>query len=202
MSGLTYQNVVDAMLSSESAVKDIRMIVTNYGANGTPDAPTHAASTSTAQPEAMDVNAVQAKAVTRLCYRKEDTWRKFCIAKKKRGYKAVHYTEEDKDDYIGGIYNVGGVRVSRVPPYEVVVTLNGTPTDMQVDTGASFSLVNERTWRALEHPRPPLQPPPLALRTWTDSPVALLGRATLRVQYKDITRDLDVFVAKGKGRIS
>lgn len=212
---LSYQDVVDSILSSESAGKDLRMIVTNYETNCAPDISVHAPSTSAARPEPMDVNAVHTKANNRLCYRcgdhhggecrfvnavcrfckKKGHLEKICLAKKKGSNKTVHYTTEDPDEYIGGVYNLGGV--SRVPAYEVRVTLNGVPTAMQVDTGACFSLVNERTWRALGSP--PLAPPPLALRTWTDSPVALRGRMTLHVQYKDIVRGLDVFVAKGKG---
>lgn len=212
---LTYQDVVDSILSSESAGKDLRMMVTNYGANG-PDGTAHAAHTSApTPPEPMDVNAVHTKANIRLCYRcgdqhggecrfvnavcrfckKKGHLEKICIAKRRGGDRAVHYTTGDKDEYIGGVYNVDGV--SRVPPYEVRVMLNGMSIAMQVDTGASFSLMNERTWRALGSPS--LVPPPLKLRTWTDAPVALLGRTTLRVQYKDIGRDLDIFVAKGKG---
>ncbi|XP_061729319.1 uncharacterized protein K02A2.6-like [Cydia pomonella] len=170
-------------------------------------------------PEPMDVNAVHSKRTsggtsTRLCYRcgdhhggecrfanaicryckKKGHLEKICLAKKKGGNRTVNYThiDEEQDEYIGGIYNVD--TDNRVPPFDVQVALNGAPQRMQVDTGAAYSLLNERTWRALA--RPPLRQPPIALRTWTSAPLEMLGQTTLHVQYKGITRDLSVFVAK------
>ncbi|CAH2207977.1 jg821, partial [Pararge aegeria aegeria] len=72
---------------------------------------------------------------------------------------------------------------------------------MQVDTGASFSLVNERTWNVLDKrlPRDSLQPVQLSLRTWNETPVKLLGQATVSVRFKDIVQVLNVIVAKGTG---
>ncbi|XP_063377580.1 uncharacterized protein K02A2.6-like [Cydia fagiglandana] len=222
---LSYKDVVDAILSSESAEKDVRMIVAGGVSDGSTSSATaggtEPAAASTA-PEPMDVNAVHSKRTsggtsTRLCYRcgdhhggecrfanaicryckKKGHLEKICLAKKKGGNRTVNYThtQEEQDEYIGGIYNVGAD--SRVPPFDVQVALNGVQQRMQVDTGAAYSLVNERTWRALA--RPPLTQPPIALRTWTSAPLELIGQTTLHVQYKDITCDLSIYVAKGKG---
>ncbi|KAM3961452.1 LOW QUALITY PROTEIN: uncharacterized protein ACR2FA_004568 [Aphomia sociella] len=221
---LSYQDVVDAVLSAESAGRDVRMIQTGSVGATVPSAFAASAATSdepTSQPapEPMDINAVQMKSNMRLCYRcgdrhggvcrfvnticrfckKRGHIEKVCITKKRNGNKDCNFMEDDGDTYIGGIYNVTATH--RVPPYEVGLTLNGMPVIMQVDSGASFSLVNERTWFALQAgPAPPrLRTPPHALRTWTDAPVALHGQARLRVQYKDTTCVLNVFVAKGNG---
>ncbi|XP_061705650.1 uncharacterized protein LOC133516648 [Cydia pomonella] len=221
---LSYKDVVDAILSSESAEKDVRMIVIGSSvsdestSSATPSTFAQAAASTT--PEPMDVNAVHSKRTsggtsTRLCYRcgdhhggecrfanaicryckKKGHLEKICLAKKKGGNRTVNYThiDEEQDEYIGGIYNVD--TDNRVPPFDVQVALNGAPQRMQVDTGAAYSLLNERTWRALA--RPPLRQPPIALRTWTSAPLEMLGQTTLHVQYKGITRDLSVFVAKG-----
>ena len=117
------------------------------------------------------------------------------MAKKKN--RNINYTESD--DHLNGIYCVKGT--SRVPPYEIEVSLAGVPTRMQVDTGASFSLINEQTWRSLRAHTShlTLQPSQLTLRTWTEAPVKLMGQVALPVQHKDITRELIILVARGNG---
>lgn len=221
---LRYQDVVDAMLSSESAGKDVRMI--HNAASDRGECPTTSGTNTpaTPAPEPMDINAVQSKANIRLCYRcgdrhggqcrfinavcrycnKKGHLEKICIAKKKNSNRNVNFTGDDVGDanLLNGIYTTAYTGSdNRVPPYEVEVSLQGMPVPMQVDTGASFSLVNERTWRALRArlPAGALRPAPLALRTWTAAPVALLGQATVRVQHRDIARDLDLIGAKGSG---
>lgn len=87
---------------------------------------------------------------------------------------------------------------SRTPPIEVQVLICGTDIILQVDTGAAFTIVNERTWRSIRH-APPLHSAQLALRTWNDSPVHILGQATVPVQYNGLSRNLEVIVAKGGG---
>ncbi|XP_028164039.1 uncharacterized protein K02A2.6-like [Ostrinia furnacalis] len=209
---LTYKDVVDAMLTSESAGRDVR-IIQGDAASGPPPA------------EPMDINAVQQRAPgpattsnVRLCYRcgdrhagtcrfinaicryckKKGHIEKACISKKKSLKPDIHFTEKEEEEQLNGIYVMKGD--DRVPPYEVQVQIDKVTTRMQVDTGASFSLINERTWQAVCSRQPmALQPTSLRLRTWTEAPVILLGRISLPVTYKNRTRQLTVIVAKGDG---
>lgn len=214
---LKYKDVVDAMVSAESAGKDVRMM----------QPPGYAATSSQAavtswQPaaEPMDVNAMKTKPNVRLCYRcgdrhggecrfinaichyckKKGHIEKICTAKKKSNPGKVNYAADDDDEsdsQLNGIYKVEGTR-TRVPALELRVALDGVEVVMEVDSGAAFSLVNERTWARLE-PRAAPRPLRTRLRTWNDSTVSVIGQATVLVQYKDIKRQLNVVVARGSG---
>lgn len=210
---LSYQDVVDAMFTYESAGKDARMIQDAAAA----DTPATTPTTSTGV-EPMDINAVQSKPSVRLCYRcgdqhagecrfvntvcryckKKGHLEKICLSKKRNTNRNVNFAD-DQEDQLNGVYCVQST--CRVQPYEVETSLAGMPVRMQVDTGASFSIINEGTWRSLSShlPRATLRPTQLTLRTWTKTPVPLLGQAMLPVRYKQVSRDLCVIVAKGTG---
>lgn len=228
---LSYQYVVDAMLASESARRDVRMIhdaaassnvvsASNIsGANTSGAAAAVGTPTSFDAGEPMDINAVQsttarvcyrcgnrhagecrfANAVCRFC-RKRGHLERICMLKKKRAIKRdVNFTEDERVDHLNGIYSIQST--TRVPPYEVEVLIANVPISMQVDTGSSFSLLNEHTWGTLRGRlgRDALQPVQLSLRTWNESPVKLIGQATLSVKYKEVIQNLNVIVAKGTG---
>lgn len=215
---ITYQDVVDALLSAESAGRDVRMIQDRVGAGATSYGPSVAPPLPSGV-EPMDINAVQQNNSTRLCYRcgdrhpgecrfvntvcryckKRGHVEKICLTKKKNLQNRNINFNDDPGERLNGIYCLQST--GRVPPYEVEVSLAGAPVRMQVDSGASFSIINQRTWAALRGrlPRAALRPARLTLRTWTETPVRLIGRATLRVQYHGREQDLAVVVAKGDG---
>lgn len=218
---LQYQDVVNAMLASESAVRDVRMIHGTTSITGAvADVRTRAETSEVDAGEPMDVNAVQTTVSNRLCYRcgnrhagecrfvnaicrfckKRGHIEKICIKKKKSNQKDVNFTQiEDNGDLLNGIYNMQSA--TRVPPYEVDIFIAGVPVRMQVDTGASFSLINERTWSVLCSllPQNTLKQVQLSLRTWNETPVKLLGQAILPVRYRNVLIDLTMIVAKGNG---
>ncbi|KAL4719139.1 hypothetical protein ACJJTC_012404 [Scirpophaga incertulas] len=76
---------------------------------------------------------------------------------------------------------------SRTPPFEIEVFLANNKVIMQIDTGASISIMNENTWHKVcgGLPRDALQPVSLSLRTWTETPVKLLGQVTLPIGSAD-----------------
>lgn len=216
---LTYQNVVDAMLSAESAGRDVRLIqgdaVSGSCTSGQPQQlPTPMCQTTV---EPMDINALQSGR-TRFCYRcgdrhpgecrfintvcrfckKKGHLEKICLHKKKTMKRDINYTAQE-EDHLNGIYCIKSG--SRIAPYEVTISLAGVHVQMQVDTGASFSIINEQTWNSIRDrlPHSALRPSNLSLRTWTETPVLLLGQASLPVQYNTFARDLQVIVAKGSG---
>ncbi|CAK1587556.1 unnamed protein product [Parnassius mnemosyne] len=215
---LRYQDVVDAMLSAESAGRDVRMIQGNTTGAMTQSELALPYSSASGTSEPMDINAVQSRANVRFCYRcgdrhsgecrfvntvcryckKKGHLEKICISKKRNSSQQIKFISE-ADDHLNGVYCVH--TNSRVPPYEVELSLAGVPIHMQVDTGASFSLINEQTWHILHSQLSDavLQPIAISLRTWTETPVKLLGQITLPVCYKNISKDLCVIVAKGNG---
>lgn len=217
---LEYKDVVDAMVSAESAGRDVRMMQQAEHAATLAHADTAAAPPPPPPPEPMDVNALKTKTNIRLCYRcgdrhggecrfinavchfckKKGHIEKICTAKKKSTSGKVNHAEEVQSEaQLNGIYKVEGAN-TRVPAYKLRVLLNDVPVDMEVDSGAAFSLVNERTWARLQ-PRAAAAPRPMhtRLRTWNNSQVSVIGQATVSVMYKDIKTELYVIVARGSG---
>ncbi|XP_062532911.1 uncharacterized protein LOC134201686 [Bombyx mori] len=210
---LRYEDVLHAMVSSESAGKDVRMIQSTstdtFGMTQGEVVTSHA--------EPMEVNVVNFKRNFRLCYRcgdrhggecryinsichyckKKGHIEKICTSKKNNKRKRINYTDDEFQAQLNGIYNVN-TNSRRVPAYEVKVLLDGVPVIMEVDSGAAYSLVNLHTWRRI-HSHMPLEPLMNKLCTWNNSAVRVDGQATVLVQYKDIKCSLKVIVAQGSG---
>ena len=60
-------------------------------------------------------------------------------------------------------------------PLEVQVHVNETPLKMEVDTGAAVSIISEETGKTL-FPNLKLQPSKLVLKTYTEEPMAVVGK--------------------------
>lgn len=178
---LQYQDVVDAMISAESAGKDARMMQPAEDAITSSRSATAPSSPATSAPEPMDVNAMKAKQNLRLCYRcgerhggecrfinavchyckKKGHIEKICTSKRKSSFGKLNYAENiESDTQLNGIYKVDCAN-TRVPAYKLQVLLNNVPIDMEVDSGAAFSLINEHSWARLQ---PRAAPRPLHTR--------------------------------------
>ena len=82
----------------------------------------------------------------------------------------------------------------------VSVMINGVPCDMDVDTGATISLVSESTFRTLWRKRPPvLEQSNVRLRTYTGEILCVLGVATVVVEYAEQREELQLYVVSGAG---
>ena len=69
--------------------------------------------------------------------------------------------------------------------------------NMEVDTGASVSLISERTWQDLCTPK--LNPAKVILRSYSGESVKVLGEMELTVQYQDQKKKLNLLVVTGGG---
>ena len=71
---------------------------------------------------------------------------------------------------------------------------------MEVDTGASVSLISERTWQDLwKNGTPKLNPAKVNLRSYSGESVKVLGEMELTVQYQDQKKKLNLLVVTGGG---
>ena len=92
--------------------------------------------------------------------------------------------------------------VSRVKPayskagFTVDLVVDEKPLVMELDTGASVSLVSERTWRKL-FPRVPLEHSEIRLSTYSGEGLPVLGKRTVQVQYGTQEAYLPLIVVKG-----
>lgn len=69
--------------------------------------------------------------------------------------------------------------VSTSKPITLPVTINGRPVPMELDTGASVSVISESTYKTLLETSMPLQPSSIRLRTYMGEGLPVLGVATV-----------------------
>ena len=83
----------------------------------------------------------------------------------------------------------------------VELTVNGATLPMVLDTGDSFSLIRENTYRNtwLAKKRPPLQPSDAHLYTYSDELIRVLGTISVIIRYKDQVKHLSLLVVPING---
>ena len=83
----------------------------------------------------------------------------------------------------------------------IELTVNGATLPMELDTGASVSLISENTYRNLwlAKRRPPLQPSDARLYTYSGELIKVLGIISVTVRYKDQVKQLPLLVVPTDG---
>ena len=96
--------------------------------------------------------------------------------------KPTHKLEkgEIEEKQFVGIYHLDR---SDTKPYMVSLSLNGAPLKMDVDTGATRTIVSEKTYRMLWKKRPELSPTKVRLRTYSGQQLVVLGTLRVNVKY-------------------
>ena len=75
--------------------------------------------------------------------------------------------------------------------------LNGVSVDLLLDLGAKVSILNSKVYFDALAAQPPLQPPVIALRTYSGSGIPCLGCVTLDVELNGaILRDFRFYVTE------
>ena len=80
----------------------------------------------------------------------------------------------------------------------IKLIVNGQPLQMELDTGASVSLISEQEYNQW-HDAPTLQKSPVILRTYTGENLAILGTITVIATYNSQTNTLPLLVVKDEG---
>ena len=93
------------------------------------------------------------------------------------------------------LYTLSSSQAS-VSPYMLDVTINGKTLAMELDTGASLSIMGSEQYNEL-WPLHPLQPCNKVLKTYTDETIALAGSAQVKVQLNGVTTCLPIIVTTG-----
>ena len=71
--------------------------------------------------------------------------------------------------------------------------------DMELDTGASVSLVSEEVFQQLREKGTILSPSQAKLCTYTGQAIDVMGTAEVKVEYNGQSATLPLFVTHGKG---
>ena len=130
--------------------------------------------------------------IERVCKKKEASADK---SKEQRG-KPVRYIDEDHDE-VQGLFNIG--TGSPEPSIVVPVSINGTDISMELDTGATVSVMSEQMWKDEFSTSAPLEPSPLKLKTYTGEHLKIKGQASVEVNYNGQNVTLPLQIVEGSG---
>ena len=89
--------------------------------------------------------------------------------------------------------------VSRSKPFTLSVMINNHPLPMELDTGASVSVISESTYNTVLKDTVPLESTDISLCTYMGEELPVLGVATVAVGYESQTTSLPLVVVKGDG---
>ena len=91
-------------------------------------------------------------------------------------------------------------RRPKVPPITTTLRLNGRFVSMEIDTGASASLISDSTYREELGGLPALQPASILLRTYSGEKITVEGQIQVEVQVGESTpKLLNLLVVAGSG---
>jgi hypothetical protein len=106
--------------------------------------------------------------------------------------------EEDEED-IYDMYSTSLEGGQKVEPISVDIEIGiGQKVTMEVDTGASVSIISEQTYLGFKNP-PPLKKSVAMLRTYTGSLIPTLGSFEADIRYAEQEANLPIIVVKGNG---
>ena len=109
--------------------------------------------------------------------------------------QAQEAPEDDSTDEVYALYNLPG---SRTKPIQAVVGIGNQDLLMEVDTGASLSIISEKTYSSL-HNAPQLQSTEARLRTHTGESLPVLGSITVTVHHNNQQKTLPLLIVQGEG---
>ena len=84
---------------------------------------------------------------------------------------------------------------SSTPPIKVSITLEGSPIEMELDTGAAYFLMSENNFRLL-FPERELAPTTIRLCAYSGEAVEVLGSIDVNVTYKEQSACVPLLVVK------
>ena len=109
--------------------------------------------------------------------------------------------DADSDPDTDPVYSLFTVSNRSAKPLRVNVQLNHTPLSMEVDTGASVSVISRKTYNKLwpSAQAPPLEYSDVRLQTYTGQALPVLGTVHLEVVCNNQTAHLPLVMVKGHG---
>ena len=111
-------------------------------------------------------------------------------------------SHEDEEDVAYLLHQASEQRSKRnSKPIVTTMEINGREVEMEVDTGATYSLISNDTYLQLwpKEGRPPLRKTDIKLRTYTGEKVTIRGCLQVSVKYQRQQEDLHLLVVAGSG---
>ena len=98
-------------------------------------------------------------------------------------------------------YTMFALTSNSLEPYKVTMNIEGSDLNMELDTGASKSIMSEETYKSLcgrsKHLYIVLEDTSVRLRTYTGESLNVLGLMTVKVKYNQQEAVLPLLVIKG-----
>ena len=114
--------------------------------------------------------------------------------------RAHRIGEQESGDKSPEEYTLYRVNSGGSKPLTVDISLNGQAVTMEIDTGASVSLMSEQTFRLLLEKRAAIQPTNIKLSTYTGEAIQVVGTADVEVkQHNNQTVSLPLSVTRASG---
>ena len=98
-------------------------------------------------------------------------------------------------------YLMHTLSASHADPILATIELNKSKLQMEIDTGASRSIVGENTFKQLwsEDLCPAITPTKVKLRTYTGELIPVVGVTTVTVSHHNQSKELELLIAAGVG---
>ena len=107
--------------------------------------------------------------------------------------------EESSEEEPEQPYTLYRISSGSTKPILVGVTINGIDLEMELDTGASVSLISEETYHRLQGTGATLSESRARLFTYTDEQIKVLGSTKVKAEHNGQTADLTLVVTEGSG---
>ncbi|KFD53316.1 hypothetical protein M513_05797 [Trichuris suis] len=111
----------------------------------------------------------------------------------------VPNAETAQSEQVAYLFNTHEESTPMTPPTMITLLVNGTRLSMEIDSGASSSIISEETFLRVLHGRPKLQRVSTVLRTWSNKTVPVLGSITVSAARDSRSAKLKLLVARGSG---
>ena len=120
---------------------------------------------------------------------------------KRHSTHQVREDESESNDELESTNNILALKEQRPSPFIVKVQLNNCNLNMEIDTGASASLLSMDTYRRLwkKGTRPELKPSSRRLKTYTGELLNVEGTIDVEVTYEKQRKVLPLLVVRGDG---
>ena len=111
--------------------------------------------------------------------------------------KKTHHIETDQE-VEDCVYTMFPVSLSRQDPIQITINVDNCPLTMELDTGASLSIISEKVYKTLPS-APKLQPTSAQLRTYTGESIKVLGYISVKVCHNSQEKCVPLLVVSGEG---